>query len=334
MPTEPTIQAKLAKLTFERLLHEGVSVEDVSDEVGLTIEQTRGRNARIAFSKHASLLDVASRELGDPSFGMHLGQSLDLKDLDLLGYICLNSATLSDCLENLIRYCRVFSDGFDLAITHEGMSVVITTTILDKMATGLPQSTELRLSLFRPMLRALLGQDVQLLAVDMPHAPIGPTSEYERVFGVPVRFHASRSAVAIDRDLMSAPIRNADNYLLQILTQHAEDVLERLPNTSDFHQAVQNSIASRLPSGRTSISDVARDLGMSSRTLARRLKDHGISYRDLLNQLRRQLALRYLSNGHHTQAQIAYLLGFTDVSAFSHAFKRWTGLPPSRYTTV
>lgn len=331
MPTEPTIQAKLAKSTFEHLLRRGVSAEDLFQEVGLTVEQTSGRNARIAFHKHAFLLEVASHKLDDPSFGMRLGLSLDLKDLDLLGYICLNSATLADCLDNLVRYCRVFSDGFDLSVLHEGRSVCITSNVIDKKSAGFTQSTELRLSLFRPMLSALLNRNVDLLAVEMPHAPVGPASEYDKVFGVPVRFRAARAAIVIDKELLSAPISNADNYLLQILTQHAEDVLERLPNTSNFYHAVQNSIASRLQSGQTSIGDVAKDLGMSPRTLARRLKEQDISYRDLLNQLRRQLALRYLSDGHHTHAQIAYLLGFTDVSAFSHAFKRWTGSPPSRF---
>ncbi|MEO1019238.1 MAG: AraC family transcriptional regulator [Pseudomonadota bacterium] len=331
MPTEPTIQATLARSTFNHLMRMGVPIDRVSKEVGLLPDQTEGRNARIVFHKHALLLEVAARELRDPGFGMHLGLSLELKDLDLLGYICLNSATLGDCLDNLVRYCRVFSDGFDLSITRDGDFVTIVTSVLDEKAVGLPQSTELRLSLFKPMLSTLIGEDVELHSVEMPHARIGPASEYERVFGVPVRFHAAQPAVIINRHLLDAPIQNADHGLLEILTHHAEDVLERLPGIGSLRHDVQNSIASRLQSGQTSIDDVARELGMSSRTLARRLKENGISYRELLNQLRRQLALRYLNDGRHTQAQIAYLLGFTDVSAFSHAFKRWTGSSPSRY---
>lgn len=334
LPTEPTIQARLAFLTFEKLRSAGIPIDRVAEEIGLWPSQTSSQHNRIAFHKHATLLEVASRELGDPCYGMHLGSSLALKDLDLLGYICLNSATLGDCLLNLTRYCRVLSDGFDQVVVEDADGIAVVTEVLDKRAVGMPQSTELRLSLYRPMLSALIGKAVNILRYEMPHSQVGPLTEYQTVYHAPVQFNAMRTAVIIGREMLDLAIAEADHGLLKILTRHADEILERRPGTNNLSHSVRTAIASRLQAGETSIGDVSRELGMSSRTLARRLHEHGLSYRDLLNQLRHDLALRYLTDGNHTHAQIAYLLGFTDVSAFSHAFKRWTGLSPSQYMGI
>ena len=265
---------------------------------------------------------------------MHLGSSLTLKDLDLLGYICLNSATLGDCLSNLTRYCRVLSDGFDQVIVQDTDGIAMVADVLDKKSVHRPQSTELRLSLYQPMLSALIGMDIDVLRYEMPHAQIGSLEEYDSVYRAPIHFNAIRTAIVIGRESLETPIVQADQHLLGILTRHADEVLERRPGTNSLGHSVRTILATRLQTGETSIEDVSRELGMSSRTLARHLRDHGQTYRDILNQIRRDLALRYLTDGNHTYAQIAYMLGFTDVSAFSHAFKRWTGSPPSRYARV
>ncbi|MDH3790706.1 MAG: helix-turn-helix transcriptional regulator, partial [Rhodospirillales bacterium] len=132
-----------------------------------------------------------------------------------------------------------------------------------------------------------------------------------------------------EANLLDAPVRAADNQLLKYLERHAQDVLSQRSGSRDIRHQVQTSIASRLQSGEPTIDTVARELGMSSRTLARRLSEHGVTYRELLNDLRHQLALRYLKDGWHRNSQIAYLLGFSEISAFNHAFKRWTGSTPS-----
>jgi len=274
---------------------------------------------------------VAARELGDPSFGLRFGRSLTLRDLDLLGYICLNSATFGDLLHNIQRYARVFSDGTRPSLVRDGDTVALVQNILDPKVLGLTQWVELTQSFNAHIRAALIGSDSTAVAVELVHARVGPESEYLKALGAPVRFEAGRTATIMPADVMTAAIDTADDRLLAILKQHAEEVLERQTFGGDIRHAVQRLIAPRLQSGEPTIDSVARDLGMSSRTLARRLSEHGVTYRDLLTDLRRELAVRYLSDRCHSSAQIAYLLGFTDASTFSHAFKRWTGRPPSRY---
>lgn len=334
MPIGPTVLAHLACLTIERLRDAKVPTDPILKEVALTRSQTSDHEGRIPFHKHVALLEVAARELRDPCYGLHLGQSLSLKDFDLLGYICLNSATLGDALNNVKRYSRVYSEGFDHTIVREGDTAAIVAEVLDTNSHSLPQSVELVVSLNQSQMSVLLGYEVGVVAFELAHKQVGPKSEYSKVLKAPVRFNAGRTATIIHADLLDAPILTADQKLLDILKRHAEDVLGRRLGGDNIRHMVRSLIASRLQSGKISIDDTARELGMSSRTLARRLHADGVTYRDLLNDLRRQLALRYLNDGFHSYAQIAYLLGFADVSAFSHAFKRWTGSPPSRYLSA
>ena len=334
MASGPTLPAHLARLIIERLRDGKVPTDPVLKEVGLTRSQIGDRETRIAYDKHALLLEVAARRLRDPSFGLHLGQSIRVEDFDLLGYICLNSSTLGDVLSNVTRYSRVFLDGFRQTIVQDGDTVTIVEEVSDPKAGGLPQAVEFGLSINQSLTGVLLGYEAKALAFEVPHARVGPVSAYRDVLKAPIRFNAGRTARILPAHLLDAPIRTADHHLLTILKRHAESVLAQRPNGGSLCHSVQSLIASRLQSGEPTIDSVAREMGMSSRTLARRLRGDGVTYRVLLNDLRHQLAVRYLTEGRHTHTETAYLLGFTDVSAFSHAFKRWTGSPPSSYLSA
>lgn len=329
MATNLTVDAHLACLAIERLRESKVSIDLILRQVGLTRTQISDHEGRIPFHKYAALLDVAARESHDPLFGLYLGQSLNSKDFGLLGYIALNSATLGDTLRNVQRYSRVFSDGYEITLVREGTRIAIVERVLDPYAFGNSQAVELGLSATQHMMSALVGFEIRAVAIEFAHECLGLTSVYRRIFKAPVRFDASRNATIVEANLLDALVRAADNRLLKILKRHAEDVLSQQFDSGDIRHQVRTSIASRLQSGTPTIDVVARELGMSSRTLARRLSKHGVTYRELLNDLRHQLALRYLKDGWHRNSQIAYLLGFSEISAFNHAFKRWTGSTPS-----
>ena len=127
------------------------------------------------------------------------------------------------------------------------------------------------------------------------------------------------------------PLIQADPYLNNLLLKHCEVALaDRGAGVSQLRTRVENAISSVLPHGRVLAEDVARSLGMSKRTLARKLSDEGLNYSEILEDLRRDLAVRYLNDRKLHISKIAWLLGFQEVSAFTHAFKRWTGKTPSQ----
>ncbi len=131
--------------------------------------------------------------------------------------------------------------------------------------------------------------------------------------------------------LLHCPIETADNELLNILKRHCRQILGARPKADDFVFEVQQSIATLLPSGQSKIDAVAQDIGMSSRTLTRRLAEDGLTYKGLLDQMRRKLALQYLKDRRIGLKKVAYLLGYSEVSAFYRAFHRWTGTSPVQH---
>ena len=150
-----------------------------------------------------------------------------------------------------------------------------------------------------------------------------------RFVGTAVEFGATADEFALNANAGELPLIHADPYLNNLLLKYCEAALtDRRGNVSQLRTRVENAISSLLPHGRGW--DVARSLGMSDRTLARKLSDEGLNFTEVLQQLRRDLAVRYLDDPKLHVSKIAWLLGFNEVSAFTHALKRWTGKTPSQ----
>ena len=148
-------------------------------------------------------------------------------------------------------------------------------------------------------------------------------------------FHEMAERFALNVNARELPLIHADPYLYNLLLKYCEAApTDRRGNVSQLRTRVENAISSLLPHGRVVVDDLARSLGMSKRTLARRLSDEGLNFTEVLQQLRRDLAIRYLDDPKLHISKIAWLLGFSEVSAFTHAFKRWTGKTPSQMRTT
>ena len=147
-----------------------------------------------------------------------------------------------------------------------------------------------------------------------------------RFVGTKVQFGADTDEFALNLDARELPLIHSDNYLNNLLLKYCETALaHRRGDLSQLRTKVENAISSLLPHGRVLVGDVARTLGMSRRTLERKLSEEGLNFTEVLQQLRRDLAVRYLDDRNLHVSKIAWLLGFHEVSAFTHAFKRWTG---------
>jgi len=156
-----------------------------------------------------------------------------------------------------------------------------------------------------------------------------------RFVGTKVAFGADTDEIALNSNARELPVIHADYHLNHLLLKYCELALaDRRTDISQVRTRVENAISSMLPHGRVLAEDVARSLGMSKRTLARKLSDEGLNYSEILEQLRRDLAVRYLNDRKLHISKIAWLLGFQEVSTFTHAFKRWTGKTPSQIRTA
>jgi AraC-like DNA-binding protein len=179
--------------------------------------------------------------------------------------------------------------------------------------------------------RRLANRLLTPIAVRLAHPELSDASAFERFVGCRIDFGADEDAIVFDSRARQLRIAGADPYLNEMLVRYCEEaVVHRLPNPSCLRTAIENAITPLLPHGRARIETVARKLGVSRRTLARRLAAEGLSFAEILDQLRSDLATRYLQDGKLAIAQIAWLVGYRGVSAFTHACKRWTGRTPGQ----
>ena len=165
--------------------------------------------------------------------------------------------------------------------------------------------------------------------VQFVHRYAGDPQEYERVLGCPASFGHNRAEVILNRRELAVPIGTADDRLLRILTSHCEEILKKRARSKPEHiTKLERCIIDLLPTGRAKARHVATELGVSERTLVRRLAETGTSFSEILSQLRHELAQKYLREPGLNLTQVAFLLGYSNQSAFSAAFKRTTGRPP------
>jgi AraC-like DNA-binding protein len=183
--------------------------------------------------------------------------------------------------------------------------------------------------------RVLTGQNLVPQHFSISHHRSGGISEMARFVRTKVQFGADTDEFALSVDARELPLVRSDPYLNDLLLKYCEAALaDRRGDMSQMRTRVENAISSALPHGRVLVEDVARSLGMSKRTLARKLSAERLNFNEILKQLRRDLAVRYLDDRKLHVSKIAWLLGFHEVSAFTHAFKRWTGKTPSEMRTA
>ena len=281
-----------------------------------------------------ALLDEAAVALKDDGLGFTLAREFDPRELGLLYYVMASSQTLGDALKRVARYSKITNDAVVVGY-REGNRLTISLSY-----SGVPRHSDRHqiefcmFAVFR-LCRVLTGQNLVPQHFWISHHRSGANSEMARFVGTKVEFGADRDEFALNPDVRELPLIHADTHLNDLLLKYCEAALaDRRGDMSQFRTRVENEISSLLPHGRVLVEDVARNIGMSERTLARKLSDEGLNFTEILQQLRRDLAVRYLDDRKLHVSKIAWLLGFNEVSAFTHAFKRWTGKTPRRMRTA
>ncbi len=305
--------------------------EVVLRSVGLDPKKVQDPDARIPFAKQASLLDAAAEHLGDPCFGLHVGSRLNILDAGAVGYLAKHSANLKESLQNLASFIRVFSEGVRLRLEVEDQLAIFTVSVIDLEVRQRPQIEEFGLALAMNACRFVTGRRLAPEWVEFRHHRSNELDEFERYFGATVHFGRRRNAIVFSRSILDLPCKSQDARLLRILKAYCEEILRNRPERKELGHDVEHLVATLLPSGNVTSHRVARELGMSKRTLGRRLDKLGISFGQILDRVRYQLALRYLGEPEVKISQISYLLGYSEPSAFNHAFRRWTGKSPSEF---
>jgi len=331
MPTARMVDAIWAKLVTEELQGRGIAPDGALSTAGLSLEQIAEPDARIRFSSHVKLLQAAADLTGDTCYALRLARRLSPGDMGLLGYVARNSATLGDAFQNITRYVRVMSDGGRLDIENHAETTDLVFYIINPKVRRNRQAIEFIAGGISQFIHVLGGEAFNLLGVEFSHDEPVNAFEHAQLLGCQIRFSQPSNRIRIARELLSRPVEGADPSLLRILERYCDDIIARRPDPNDLGSMVTAIVAKLIPYGRPPADDVARAVGMSRRTFTRRLEALGTPYLALVEQARKELAVRYLRDDDMRISQIAYMLGFSELSSFNHAFRRWFGATPTEF---
>ncbi|MGH7931457.1 MAG: AraC family transcriptional regulator [Candidatus Binatia bacterium] len=288
-------------------------------------------DAFVGIALYARLLAEAARQTGDDCFGLHFGEHYNPKNIGPLIYVVLNSPILRAGIENVERYLAVHNRGARWCLSFERERVYLRYELKDLPVEELRQYNELAMVVALNTLRLMVGSRWRPVEVQFVHPEPASISEHLRVFGAPVLFGCPAAALVIDRELLERQVPAADPRLYGILKRYLDRVLEEMPSEDDLLALARRSIGELMRDGDPTLARVARNLAMSPRTLERRFDERGVSFKTLMADTRRRFAINYLKDPANTLTEIAFLLGYSEVSAFNRAFKRWTGQSPMAY---
>ena len=290
-------------------------------------------DVRVVRARHfVDFVEAAARLARDDLFGLSLGQSYDLRASGLAAYVTITAANMREAMENATRYGALTDTSADFALSDAGGVARFRMDSRCPLVRTSRQATEFRAGFVVASCRRWVGARFRPLEVRFTHGRESGQREVEAVLGCRAEFGCETTEMLFDAEQLALPVSAADPYLLAVLERHAEEVLAGQSQARDgLRERVGRLVTKGLPKGVPTARRVASALGMSERTFARRLQAEGTSFRQLVDDTRRDMARSYLSDPELTLAQVAYLLGYADQSAFSNSFRRWTGKSPRRF---
>lgn len=324
------VSSRVARIILAAAEALGADPEALRREVGLDGADLDAADGWIGLEQENALWDAAARATGTEAFGVRAAVLMERGAFGVLEYALRASPDLRSAVARLVRYNRLTHEVATFSLVEQGDEARLVHGFRGEPAGPSRQAAEFTLACAVLMTAALLGRDWRPRAVRFTHAPPADPTWHEAVLGV-VRFDADANEMVFDRADLDAPLVEADPALASVLDRHAEMLLASLPPAGDLLQRVRAAIAETLRDGEPTLDRVADRLGASPRTLQRHLADHDTSFQELVEGLRRGLAERYLADRSVAIAEVAFLLGYSEPSAFHRAFKRWTGRTPGAW---
>jgi AraC-like DNA-binding protein len=328
---KPTISVLSAAGLLDTIADAGANPDEILETVGVKRSILENPDAFIPTAAFTRTLEEAARATRDDCFGLHFGERFDPKDAGALAYVVFHSSTVALALRNVERYMKIHNSAARISFVVSSDRAELSYIVTDAPLSSKRQHNEYGTAVVLKIFRLIAGDDWHPIEIHLEHDSPIDTTEHNRLCRCPVRFRCSTNAVIVGRDFVERDVPHADPRLYRILKQHVERVLTEQPQPDDWLASVRNAIADAMLEGDPKRVRIARKLSISTRTLERRLKEHGVVYRGVVDDTRRQFALAYLKDRSHSLIEIAFLLGYSEVSAFHRAFRRWTGSTPSEY---
>jgi len=322
-----TYLASTLNLSWKVIKSYGIDPIDLFQAAHIDLEKVECVGCRINSRSVDKLWDLKTRLIRDPCMGLRMADHWHPSYLNALGYSWLASSTLMEALNRLVRYIHIVTETIELELEQreEELDLIVNYSMNHN---AIPQRCDTKLAVFMTMCRANFGDELKPVRVSFQHAPPSCAAQFNAFFKSPVLFNQLYNSLTLNWKDATQRLTGANPYLAEINDKVVIDYLSHL-RKRDIIQRTKAIIVENLSSGELSNVMVAKKLFMSVRSFQRALKKEGTTYRDILVETRRDLAEGYINDSGIELQEVAYLLGFTEYSAFSRAFKKWAGKSPA-----
>ncbi|WP_338584863.1 AraC family transcriptional regulator [Pseudomonas sp. MAG733B] len=307
----------------------GFNPRDALAAVGLSRTQLLAPEHRIPIDSAVRLLEDSAAASGCQTFGLSMAESRQLSDFGVVSLLLSHQRTLRDALQVVVHYRHLMNDSLAIFIEEAGKMVIIREEVVTETPMPSRQATELAIGVMFRLCAALLGSHWHPYSVNFMHQAPDNLQLHRRLFGCTLEFGSEFNGIVCSDASLDMTNPNADPAMARYAQSYL-DSLQSNQGTSMLFE-VRKAIYLLLPMGRATIEQVAQSQGMNVRTLQRRLKDDGCAFNDVINDVRRDLVLRYLDNPNYPLSRIADMLGYSMASSFTRWFISQFGMPPATW---
>ncbi|MCU7844767.1 MAG: AraC family transcriptional regulator [Candidatus Thiodiazotropha sp. (ex Monitilora ramsayi)] len=321
--------ASVATLLAHTIQSYGLDFRLLLRQVGIDPDHYSDPDERLPIVKLQQLWSLATEASGDPCIGLQYAYYIQPASLHGMGLAWASSDTLLDGVKRLIRYQSIVSTALDITLSETSGGYQLD---FESKAARAPvaASIDATLAAFIRMCRITTGPSINPRAVTLRHSAPSCQERFLKFFAAPVEFQAEADSILFDKHTLESKIPSAHPELARVNDGLVYNYLKRLYK-NDLTGRVRKQIVEHLPNGIPKQKLIAHKLNLSLRNLQRKLKGEGTTFKCLIDETRKELAIEYLTTSNKPLIEIGYLLGFTESSNFSRAFRRWTGKSPQQY---
>jgi AraC-like DNA-binding protein len=307
----------------------GADPVEVLNEVGVGIELFDDANNRISFNARGRMMAHCAERTGCPHFGLLVGQKAGLASFGLVGLLARHSPDVEMAIKSLVRFMHLHVRGATTNLTEDSGCSLFEYQIYQKGALGNDQVGAGAVAVAYNILRELCGDDWVPVEVRFAHGKPKNIAPFRSFFRAPLNFDSEQYAVAFSKDWLSRRVSESSPELLELLQREIDKLDVR--EAGGFEEQVRTLLRTTLVSGHASASQLAELLSMNRRTLNRRLNAHGTSFQKLVDEISFEIARQLLEDTAMGVVQISMLLGYSNASAFTRAFRRWSNTTPAKW---
>ena len=325
-----TVPAHHLRVVLDTAVERGAAADELCSIVKLDPLLLDDPTARVPLETASALYEESANRTHDSAFGLHVAERSDFFAFDALGFAIATKRNLREAFEHLApAIAALHGVRMELEVLHDVAH--LTCELPEEPMLRCRQRTEAYVARVLRTIELATGARRRPRRVQFRHSGASDLAEHERILAAPLVFEAPRNEIVLGSEVLEIPLVRADARLSEVLDRHVQDLVAQMPRVQGLTDQVRRYVREAFPRGDFGLDSIGRRMGIAARTLQRRLRDERTSHRQILEQVRHELALRYLVETQMPIKEVADVLGYSELRAFYRAFERWTGLPPASY---